>query len=1428
MKNRILKKIIGVLLALIMLVSVIPASVIGVLADYEDGMECWFCNHYHWDEYCCGTCGACSEECTNGGCYLSTHCSECGACDKLADDCPICLTCEECYVNNGWHCLGCGECYFYSEEELCGYCWFCADCMGGLCDGCGFCEGCWELELMHCTECGNCYGATEECAFGFDHCEECCVICEQCEECLYEDGIELCDDCGLCVFCCQDNAEAQGCSCREYCVESSDWYDHLCPDCGNAFCEVDVCDTCGLCLDCCEGNSECSDTPPVCVEDGDYDFHFCEDCGDCFHSSDPCEDCEAAGALLCKNCCKLRLEEEGCDCDDRCINDADIENHIASAHKNAGGSHSANPQSTWDMNETHHWRNCRYCDSASHISSKAAHVCDKYGVCTVCAYDSQKTILILKQPQSLVAKVTDHLIEDKTDPTYPDNNRISFTVAAKGTSALSFQWYEQISGRKWVALKDQPDAFTAYIKGAKTNTLTLTVPVDACYESYAYRCVITDKKGNKVTSNTAYLKARHIYKKHVAQKGALTDTIHQSGTGNNIGVYASDGHYSGCVGDGCEEQKLQPHSYSKQTRVIADRKTGVKWVERICIHCSFKNYILDHDHYFYDPETYECEVDTSYKDEDQHRLKCLWPGCDKTTLEAHDKMGWQNHGTPYSTSDKVGLPYQECQICGYSSTKKLQTYNASKDKMVDTKWTQSNDLVYVEGGYASCDVVVNGTKLTIGFAPSAYYKQEILKRQNPKITGWKVRYYCNRTPSGSVIDQDVTKDFKFTKVGNELKWTLTVPLFSNRKGGGILTFTPVIAAGECKHTGGTRIKGKVDPICTFDGYTGDKVCADCEGVIKYGEIIEGGDKHTGKLTLIAGTAKKGTCEQRGYEGTYRCDHCKKTVRGKSTAKVHSGKTTLKNAVAVTCTKFGYSGDLYCSCGVLLKEGEILAPRHTNLKLINAKKANCQTKGYTGDWKCFACNQITKYGYNLPKGDHAWSKWGKINDVYHRHTCTVAGCGAQETARHIDGNRDLTCDSCGYGWGSDSPTIRSLTFNIDIPVIGKKPDYTMFDGKSYYSDGRSAYQKNGVEWYDVTASKRFVPGGVGQEYKEGHVYKVTIHFRSKVGYDFVEEEAMLATINGREAVVEYSSNGDHAGISYTFEALKHEHIMERVNKVSATCTKAGKNTYYHCSSCDKNYEDAAGKQQISDLSSWGIVKAKGHKPSELKSNSTHHYKVCTVCYEEIAGSKAAHSGGTASCVDKAKCKDCGVSYGELADHSLATEVWGFFDAVGHAHVCKVQGCGYRSEVIPHRSSGAATDDTDEVCLDCGYVITLAANHTHTPVAGYQYDEEGHWSICGCGEIMEKEEHVDKDKNKECDVCGCIITGELKSDKGGSGALTVIIIVLVACLMAAGGAAAAFIILKKKKRGTVNDEEEVPVDNEADEEIDMPSDDSGADM
>ena len=1356
MKGVLTKRMATIMLGVILLFQVISSASLPVFAGYEDGMECWFCDHYHWDEYCCGMCGACSPECTSNDCFLITHCNECGACDTDLNGCPECRMCDDCTSTNGWHCLECNECYYIMEDDLCGICWRCANCMGGLCDSCGFCEECSESDNVHCAECGNCYGSYEECAFGYDHCEECCIICEQCEECLYEDGIDLCDDCGLCVFCCMDNAANEGCECGEYCIENPDWYDHLCLDCGNAFCTIEICEFCGLCLDCCEGNSECGDVPPVCVEDSDYNAHFCEDCGSCFHDSAICESCEEAGTLLCEGCCKFKLENEGCDCLDRCISDEDIEAHIASKHINADSNHSATPKNSWEMDSNNHWRACRFCDDASHYKNKAAHVYNKYGICTVCGFDSQAIILILKQPQSVVAKVTDIHIATKDDPLYPDNNIRTFSVAAKGISALTYQWYVSYNGGSWIAMKD--DANTL-VSGAKTNKLSVSVPSDGCVYQPAYKCVIKDAQGNQVTSNIAYMKIQHVYRKYAAQKGALIGTIFQSGTGNNIGIYESKGHYITCVGEECEADKLEPHSFGKQTRIVVDRKTGERWVERTCIDCGFVSYILDHVHYFYDPQTYECEVDTTYKNDSQHRLKCLWPGCNKTTLEAHNEMGWQSLGTPYSNPDKIGVPYKECDICGYDTSKKLETYSESQGKMVDSQWTQSTDLVFVEHGYASCDTVVNGTKLIIGFAPSEYAKNYTLKIKNPTVVGWKVRYYCDRSPTGSIIDIDVTDEFTLTKMGDELKWSLTVPLFSNRKGGGILTFIPIVE--ECKHQVGTRIKNASEPICTTDGYTGDTVCAGCDGVIFYGEVIESSGKHEGNLTLISGTAKEGTCEQRGYEGTYRCDHCNKNVRGKATSKVHNAKTIVKNAVAFTCTNFGYSGDVYCECGVLLQEGELLAPRHTDLRLINVEKASCLKKGYTGDWYCNDCKQMVKYGYNVAKSEHTWSKWGKVDDIYHRHTCVVAGCGAYELAKHTDADRNLKCDDCGYSWGSDSSLIRYIVFNIDVPVIGAKPDYTKFNGTCFDSDGVGANEKNGVQWFDVTDNKRFTPGGVNQEFKEGHVYKVTINFRTKADYEFAEEGVLTATINGREAQIEYVTYGQFAGISYTFEALKHEHDLSRVNKVAPTCEKEGKQTYYHCNSCNKNYEDATAKKEITNLSKWGIVPALGHVESDIRFNSNHHFKVCTRCYQEIKGSKAVHSGGTATCVTKAHCTTCGVEHGTLAAHNLATEVWGFIDASGHAHVCLVEGCYYRGDVIPHKSSGPATEETDEVCLDCGYVITLSKNHVHASLDAYQQDENGHYKICGCGEVLERGAHTDDDLDGKCDVCS--IT--LKQDASG---------------------------------------------------------------
>ena len=427
----------------------------------------------------CGMCGYCSAECTDVVCFVSSHCNECGKCLTESVWCSDCMTCEDCYVNNGWHCLGCNDCHFTDEESLCGNCWFCESCMGAFCDDCGFCESCQEIDGgVHCPECQNCYTTTGGCVNDDNHCRECCLICEACDTCVFEDGLELCSECNLCELCCQENVQSEGCDCGEYCVEQSDWFEHICPDCGVPYCSVEKCELCGLCLDCCEGNSDCSDG--MCVMEPDYDEHFCNDCGECTHNIDLCEICYDAGELRCEDCSNMLAENEGCDCGDTCVHDPDFYTHIAQQHLGEDGSHAASAQSVWMFDKDYHWHDCKYCDDAAHsYIGKKAHDYNNYNVCKVCGFNKNDKILILKQPISRVVSVSDSNAATTDDPLYPYNNRGKFTVSAKGLSKLSYQWYYSY-GSNWVECKDVSDKVGATTHvlscGSKTNSFTTDVP----------------------------------------------------------------------------------------------------------------------------------------------------------------------------------------------------------------------------------------------------------------------------------------------------------------------------------------------------------------------------------------------------------------------------------------------------------------------------------------------------------------------------------------------------------------------------------------------------------------------------------------------------------------------------------------------------------------------------------------------------------------------------------------------------------------------------------------------------------------------------------------------------------------------------------------------------------------------------------------
>lgn len=138
------KRLLSWLLSMVLLLSLLPGMAIHVHAAYEDGMECPGCGEYHWDENCCGNCGACTRECDDD-CYEETHCiNDCGACradGNFACDCGYCYDCAR-ELEPDKHCDYCGE-----EDD------------GGICSECGLCSECvTEFEEVHCSVCEECIG----------------------------------------------------------------------------------------------------------------------------------------------------------------------------------------------------------------------------------------------------------------------------------------------------------------------------------------------------------------------------------------------------------------------------------------------------------------------------------------------------------------------------------------------------------------------------------------------------------------------------------------------------------------------------------------------------------------------------------------------------------------------------------------------------------------------------------------------------------------------------------------------------------------------------------------------------------------------------------------------------------------------------------------------------------------------------------------------------------------------------------------------------------------------------------------------------------------------------------------------------------------------------------------------------------------------
>ncbi|WP_081958465.1 S-layer homology domain-containing protein [Oscillibacter sp. ER4] len=996
------KRLLSWLLSIVMLLSLLPGMELHAHAfwdDYDQGFQCPICDHYHWAENMCD-CLFCTIDC-NYECWVETHCNDCGLC--LGDTpywCEECFKCEECMEEK--HCSTCAKCYIGEDDQLCGNCYKGPCCSITICDSCGFCDDCAndDSDPMHCSLCNNCFGTVDECVDDDDTGVIHCVDCHTaCEQC--EECLlnqESCEECGLCLECCRDNSDAGGCPDGETCVESAEWDEHICPGCdGWVTDKEDEDEFCEICELC----RECCEGNSDCSEGMcAMDTDYADHfCEDCGLCFHDSDPCEDGCDQRCKDCCRDAVSAMGCDHDEWCFSDSDFENHLKEKHSGAEHTHIAS--SSWSADGTQHWHPCRYYDGEK--LAAAGHEFDAKGVCKVCGYISGSAIVITRQPKSVKCKTSiyvDYDEEPENGLLYSENNWVTFSVSAKSLKGdeLTYQWYQKYNANPAMAPYKLPDD-VYYYEGVKTPTLKLSVPAESCQDDYSYFCVIGRKGDPTDTVKTAEAKltATHAYSYQQAGVPVPTDDSERTPKYNVTWVDKNGVTHNGVVGG---DPKCDGH---KLPCLFEAGEYGAHYMTT-----GSKERIFPH----------KFKYDRSYDAVGGGRVDMLV--CTVCEYEVPVKSHVHEYGWNWDCT-------------GFGSIYEY-TFNIGGS-------TKTVEQLILESGYAHPEKCkVPGCEEFI-MVPHSWGRWNVVK--NPDNAGGKggMEAECSvcEYKETKKTDGDWTKDTALVTVKNGRATRMIV------KPGDKIRLYPE------ERTGQKAIGWKVEYLREYNEY--DIIGGMGLPVHKKWNANEA--KSLFKL-VTNGSALEWGCTipafrtmgapgggQFFFEPVYAaCDH--------------SGGTTVLNAKPQVCDRKGYTGDTACAdCGHIISAGSDIYPPanagHTGPlqplyyygttnsattdktqsgKRYNASTGDCKHRAYEGDYRCTACSGTVKgkTGEFRHSGPFEWrdkraatcTGKGYSGNQYCVKCDKIVQKGASTPSLHeIAGNYQLihavkpTCTAAGY-------------------------------------------------------------------------------------------------------------------------------------------------------------------------------------------------------------------------------------------------------------------------------------------------------------------------------------------------------------------------------------------------------------------------------
>lgn len=566
---------------------------------------------------------------------------------------------------------------------------------------------------------------------------------------------------------------------------------------------------------------------------------------------------------------------------------------------------------------------------------------------------------------------------------------------------------------------------------------------------------------------------------------------------------------------------------------------------------------------------------------------------------------------------------------------------------------------------------------------------------------------ADKRGGGVFTNMPLTISNDFTITGNQ-----------SEKGGGIYTYDEDITIDGGNITGNTATYG--GGVCHIGEYRNYTLTISGSATITGNTATEGGgvyvesgkntsnwNKGQGALQINGGSITNNTATGNGG-GVCIPERGRLTIAGgnvtNNTATGNGGgvyfngeskKFNISGNINVTGNKkSGKANNIYLPNGQIIKiMGELtntapigvtteVEPNSSNyVQIASGRAAYATPDKFQYENNDTSISAVLSGSNNLLVAcEHNWGTTWQTDSTSHWHSCSICN-GKDNIVNHSGGTATCTekaiCEGCSLPYGNTlGHDFTGGTWQTDADHHWKKCS------RCDVTDTESPH-----EWNSGKVTTQPTCTTAGQK-----TYTCTVCSATKVetldalGHNFAKYDAKAATCTE----IGWNTYFTCTNCNYTtykeIAALGHDKVAHKAK--AATCTEKGWNAYDTCSRCDyTTYKEIAALGHDFTSNTW-------------QSDANWHWKKCSRC--KAAGKKTQHTGGTATCKDRAVCTTCSKAYGTLdAKHHVGgTEIRDMVEPTtkkaGHTGNSYCKGCNTKLSdgtvipVISNLSTGKKSD------------------------------------------------------------------------------------------------------------------------------------------